>query len=184
MVNLINMLLKPTSNVKMRQLNTIKSPIPLCNKKWQYKFVLMAKGSRHLFSEWQFHPTQKEERNETAQEREEEKGGVVRHFNLFNIERWPQVQEAPNFKTENRNNGCVLIVTLQALAQPGTEGDWLKGRERWVTLWKGHGTLIHLGFSRIFLSKKREKKRKNKLLCNKKRKERRFGMIFYNALVK
>ncbi len=38
-------------------------------------------------------------------------------------------RSAMSLQPENRNNGATLIVTLQAVAQRGTEGVWLKGEE-------------------------------------------------------
>ncbi len=38
-------------------------------------------------------------------------------------------RSAMSLQPENRNNGATLIVTLQAVAQRGTEGVWLKGEK-------------------------------------------------------
>lgn len=50
---------------------------------------------------------------------------------LFNIVREMTLvpRSAMSLQPENRNNGATLIVTLQAVAQRGTEGVWLKGEE-------------------------------------------------------
>lgn len=44
-------------------------------------------------------------------------------------------------QTANRNNGAVLIVTLQSSTQRAIRGGLIRGVERWTTLWKGHCTL-------------------------------------------
>lgn len=67
-------------------------------------------------------------------------------------------RSATSLQPENRNNGATLIVTLQALAQRGTEGVWLKGEE--VGDFVKRSLHIYLDFSTPPLSEQ-EKRWKN-----------------------
>lgn len=67
-----------------------------------------------------------------------------RTSNLFNIIREMTLRSERRWippRTANRNNGAVLIVTLQSGAQSAIRGGLIRGGERWMTLWKGHCTL-------------------------------------------
>lgn len=60
---------------------------------------------------------------------------IIREMTLSSEKRWIPPRMA------NRNNGAVLIVTLQSGTQWAIRGGLIRGVERWTTLWKGHCTL-------------------------------------------
>lgn len=64
---------------------------------------------------------------------------------------------ATSLQPENRNNGATLIVTLQAVAQRGTEGVWLKGEE--VDDFVKRSLHTYLDFSTPPLSEQEKKKK-------------------------
>ena len=79
-------------------------------------------------------------------------GGHGRRANLFKIVREVTLRSEECWiypQMGNRNNGAVLIVTLQSSTQWTIRGGLIRGVERWATLWKGHCTL-YLEFFFIF----------------------------------
>lgn len=68
-------------------------------------------------------------------------------------------RSATSLQPENRNNGATLIVTLQAVAQRGTEGVWLKGEE--VGDFVKRSLHTYLDFSTPPLSEQEKEKWKN-----------------------
>lgn len=89
------------------------------------------------------------------------------HSNLFNTVKEMTLRSKKCWispQTANRNNGAVLIVTLQSNTQRAIRGGLIRRVERWKTVWKGHCAL-YLEFL-IFpasrpLCKRGKKKRKS-----------------------
>lgn len=66
------------------------------------------------------------------------------HSNLFNTVKEMTLRSQKCWispQTANRNNGAVLIVTLQSSTQRAIRGGLIRGVERWKTVWKGHCAL-------------------------------------------
>lgn len=110
------------------------------------------------------------------------------HSNLFNTVKEMTLRSQKCWispQTANRNNGAVLIVTLQSSTQRAIRGGLIRGVERWKTVWKGHCAL-YLEFL-IFPAShplckcgKKEKKKYNSCVIT----DFLDSNIFPNALVK
>lgn len=100
-------------------------------------------GWEILFSEWKSSPSWAERRDKGWMDTQPVIGGgctshlfnIIREMTLRSEKRW-----IPPW-TANRNNGAVLIVTLQSSTQWAIRGGLIRGVERWMTLWKGHCAL-------------------------------------------
>lgn len=100
-------------------------------------------GQEILFSEWKSPPSWAERRDNGRIDTQPVIGGG-HTSNLFNIIREMTLRSEKLWNspwTANRNNGAVLIVTLQSGTQWAIRGGLIRGVERWMTLWKGHCTL-------------------------------------------
>lgn len=114
----------------------------ITSKKCTFCFSL-AEDRRFYFLSEGVHSVKQKERDNGRIDTQPVIGGG-RTSNLFNIIREMTLRSEKRWIslwTANRNNGAVLIVTLQSGTQWAIRGGLIRGVERWMTLWKGHCTL-------------------------------------------
>lgn len=119
-------------------------------------FIWTRAADFHFLSEKVLHPTQLSGKKGRDGKKEGKKDGWMDIYtasrsrwplprsNLFNIVKEVTLRSEKCWiypQTANRNNGAVLIVTLQSSTQWAIRGGLIRGVERWTTLWKGHCTL-------------------------------------------
>lgn len=123
-------------------------PLIYRNSKSNNLFSWPRAGDFHFLSERVSHPIEQEKKKKRdgwmAQYTARQRRWSQTRSNLFNTVKEMTLRSKKCWispQTANRNNGAVLIVTLQSSTQRAIRGGLIRGVERWKTVWKGHCTL-------------------------------------------